>query len=95
MIDTIDFSSMTPLILGYGCMLLALLFWFVWPKAKAQRYGKKISWPRYVLHYFHPLAWILFSLASFSATRQPILAGLLIVLGGIAYFVFIVIAIKA
>ena len=95
MIDTIDFGGIAPLLMGYGFMLLALLFWFVWPKTKAQRYGNKISWPRYVLHYFHPLAWIFFSLASFFATRQPIFAGLLIVLGGIAYFIFIVIAIKA
>ena len=95
MIDNVDFGSLAPIFVGYGCMLIALLFWFVWPKAKAQPYGENISWPRYILHYFHPLAWILFGLASFFQVRQPIIAGLLLALGGIVYLTFIVIFIKA
>ena len=94
MIDAIDFGSRTPFFIGYGCMLLALVFWFIWPKAKAQPYGKGVSWPRYILHYFHPLAWVCFGLGTLLLVRQPILAGLFYIIGAIALLVFVVIAIK-
>ena len=95
MIDTIDLSSMTQSFIGYGCMLVALLFWFVWPKAKAKPYIGKISWPGYILHYFHPLAWVLFSLAAFIQTRNIILSAILAGLGGIVYVIFLVLLVKA
>lgn len=82
------------LFVGFLCFLIALLFWFVWPQRKAKPYSKRISWPGYILHYFHPLAWMLFGMAIFFQTRYPILAAILGVLGGIVYLIFIVMFIK-
>jgi len=79
---------------GFGCFLLALLFWNVWPKTKAKPY-KRISWPGYILHYFHPLAWVLLGTAAFIQVRNPVLAAILAGLGVIAYIVFILMAFKA
>jgi hypothetical protein len=79
---------------GFGCFLLALLFWNVWPKAKAKPY-KRISWPGYILHFFHPLAWVLLGTAAFIQVRNPVLAMILAGLGVIAYIVFILMAFKA
>lgn len=95
MIDSLDISSMTPTFIGYGCMLLALLFWFVWPKAKAKPYRLKLSWPGYILHYFHPLAWVFLSLAAFTQARDPIVSAVFAALGGIVYLIFLVILVKA
>jgi hypothetical protein len=82
------------LFLGFGSYLLALLFWFVWPKAKAEPY-KRLSWPGYILHYFHPLAWMLLGTAAFMQVRNPVLAAILAVLGGIVYAVFIMMFTRA
>ncbi len=90
----VDFSALVPVIVGYGCFLLALLFWFVWPKAKARPYSKKISWPGYILHYFHPLAWVFFGLAAFFLGSQPIIGIIMGVLGIITIFIFITIFLK-
>ena len=95
MIDNVDFSSIPiQLIIGFGCNLLALLFWFVWPKNKAKPYSKRISWPGYILHYFHPLAWLLLGMAAFLQERQPVVATILAALGVIVYVIFVIILTK-
>jgi hypothetical protein len=83
------------LLAGFGCNLLAFLFLFVWPKAKAKPYSKRISWPGYVLHYFHPLAWELLGIAAFLQPSQPVTAVVVAVLGVVAFVVFIVMLVKA
>jgi len=80
--------------IGFACFLLSALFWFVWPRGKAAPY-KRISWPGYILHFFHPLAWVLFGMAVFIAERSPAGALLLGVLGVAVYAVFVVLLIKA
>ena len=87
------FGIPLPLI-GFGCFLIATLFLFVWPKGKAKPY-KRISWPGYILHFFHPLAWVLLGMAAFMEFRDPGLAAVLIALGGIVYVVFVVMLVKA
>lgn len=80
--------------IAFACFILALIFWFVWPKSKAEPYHDRISWPGYILHYFHPLAWVLLGMAAFAQIRSPELAALLAGLGGIAYIVFIIMLVK-
>ena len=82
------FGIPIQLIAGFGSYLLALLFWNVWPKAKAAPY-KQLSWPGYILHYFHPLAWLLLGTAAFMQPRNPALAGIFAGLGGIVYLIFV------
>lgn len=81
-------------IIGFGCFLVSALFLFVWPKSKAKPY-KRISWPGYILHFFHPLAWVLLGMAAFLAVREPTLATISAVLGGVVYLVFVVMLVKA
>jgi hypothetical protein len=95
MIDDVDLSGLMPALIGFICFLLSLLFWFVWPKTKAKPYSKRISWPGYILHYFHPLAWVLLGMAAFFQARFPILGWGLAALGGIVYIIFIVMLVKA
>lgn len=95
MIEFDDLSAIPwQLIAGYFCFLLALLFWFFWPKGKAKPYSKRLSWPGYILHYFHPLAWMLFGMAAFLQVGQPIVAAILAVLGAITYGIFVFMLIK-
>ncbi len=81
-------------IIGFGCFLLSALFLFVWPKGKAKPY-KRISWPGYILHFFHPLAWVLLGMAAFLSLREPMLAAVTAGLGGVAYLIFVVMVVKA
>ena len=93
--ENVDMSGIPwQLVVGFGCNLLALLFWFVWPKSKADAY-KRISWPGYVLHFFHPLAWELFGIAAFMQPANLGIAVILATLGAIAYMIFIAMLIKA
>ena len=89
------FGIPIQLIAGFGSYLLALLFWNLWPKSKAAPYNGKLSWPGYILHYFHPLAWVLLGTASFMQASNPVLGGTLAGLGGIVYFIFIIIMIRS
>lgn len=82
-----------PLCVGFGCNLLALLFLFVWPKGKAERY-RSISWPRYILHYSQSLAWVFFGIAALFQTSSIWLALTLVVLGVMIYLAFLVILVK-
>ncbi len=95
MIDSIDLSSFIPMAVGFFCYLLSILFFMVWPKSKAKPYSKRLSWPGYILHYFHPFAWAFFGTGAMFQTSQPIFAGICIVLGVIAYIVFILMLLKA
>ena len=82
------------LIVGFGCFLMATLFLFLWPKTKAEPY-KRISFPGYILHYFHPLAWVLFGMGAFLSIREPGLAVITAMLGGVVYAIFILLLVKA
>ena len=80
--------------IGFGCFLIALVFYFVWPKKKAQAY-KRISWPAYVLHYFLSLACVLFAMAAFVELPNLAVSIVLFILGIAAIVVFIVTAVRA
>jgi hypothetical protein len=80
--------------IGLGCFVIAAIFFFVWPRSKAKPY-KQISWPHYILHYFHALAWILLGLAIVFLASAPIVAILLFVLGLAAYALFISMLVRA
>lgn len=73
-----------PLLVGFFCFILAGLFIYVWPKSKIKNLHS-LSFPKFVLHYFHPLAWVLFGMAAFS---QPGLPGLMVVLAGLGAVAF-------
>ena len=93
--ENVDLSEIPwQLLAGFGCNLLAVLFWVVWPKAKAKPY-KRISWPGYILHYFHPLAWELLGLAAFMQPAQLGIAIVLAALGVVVFLVFLVMLVKA
>jgi len=81
-------------VIGFACFLISFLFLLVWPKGKAKPY-KVISWPRYILHFFHPLAWVLLGMAAFLEIRQPELAAVLAGLGGVVYLIFLFVLVKA
>ncbi|RPH62172.1 MAG: hypothetical protein EHM81_02745 [Chloroflexi bacterium] len=78
-------SPLYPL-LGFGCFILALVFMYViWPRPKAGKprsFGKNL-----ILHYFHPLAWVLVGMAAFMQAR---FADMALVLAGVGILVFLV-----
>ncbi len=84
-------SLLFPL-LGFVCFLLAGLFVFVWPKSKAKVLDK-LNFPKFVLHYFHPLAWVLAGMAIFWYRPYPelgtITGGLAVLALGIFLFIFV------
>ncbi len=75
-------------IIGFICFLLAGLFIYVWPKAKAG--SKRGLWTNFMLHYFHPLALVLLGMAAFLQNRDVTTAIVTAVIGGVFYLIFLV-----
>jgi len=76
-----------PLI-GFFCFILSAIFIFVWPKSKAKEF-KTLNFPKYVLHYFHPLAWVLIGMAAFFQRSSIELMILFVGLGALVFGMFI------
>jgi hypothetical protein len=81
-------------IIGFICFVLAGIFVYIWPKSKAKAVAH-LTLPNYILHYFHPLAWVLLGMAAFMQARFPDLAAVLAGVGGIIYIVFLVLFFRA
>jgi tryptophan-rich sensory protein len=75
-------------IIGFVCFLLAGVFMLVWPKSKAKDL-QTLNFPKFVLHYFHPLAWVLIGMAAFMQRAYPELATVVAGLGILAFGMFI------
>jgi len=73
-----------PLI-GFFCFILSAIFIFVWPKSKARELNT-LNFPKFVLHYFHPLAWVLLGMAAFF---QKSFVGTAVVTAGIGILAFV------
>jgi len=82
-----------PLI-GFFCFILSAIFIFVWPKSKA-REMTTLTFPKYVLHYFHPLAWVLLGMAAFFQKNYSGTAVVIAGIGVLAYGMFIYIFIRS
>jgi Flp pilus assembly protein TadB len=88
--------------LGLGCLALAVLWYFVWPKDKTPEQFKQL--PHYrprpagiqaVLRWFHTLVWMLLAAACFfTDAGQSTLAAASALLAGVFYVVFVVTLIK-
>jgi hypothetical protein len=80
-----------PLI-GFFCFILAAVFITVWPKSKAKEL-KTLNFPKFVLHYFHPLAWVLIGMAAFLQRSHPevatVMAGVGVLILGMFIFFFV------
>lgn len=81
-------------IVGFVCFILAGIFIYVWPKAKAKAV-EHLTFPNYILHYFHPLAWVLLGMAAFMQAKAPDLAIVLAGVGGLVYLVFLALLLRA
>jgi len=80
--------------IGFACFILAFIFLYVWPKQKAQKYNR-ISWPRYILHFFQSLGWVLVGMAAIAETSSLLLSGSLAGLGLLVFVVFAIVALRA
>jgi hypothetical protein len=72
---------------GVICLGVAATYWFLWPKAAAQRTS---GWQWWVLRAFHSLVWLFLALACF--TRAPLgnwVSNTLALCGVAAYVIFI------
>ncbi len=76
-----------PLI-GFVCFILAAVFTYVWPKSTAKEL-KTLNFPKFALHYFHPLAWVLIGMAAFMQARSPNVAVIVAGIGALVYVMFI------
>jgi hypothetical protein len=81
-------------IVGFLCFILAAVFLYVWPKARAKEL-KTLNFPKFVLHYFHPLAWVLFGMGAFWQKSAPELALIFAGLGAMVFAMFIFIFIRS
>jgi hypothetical protein len=79
-------------IIGFFCFILAALFIYIWPKSKAKGL-KTLTFPKYVLRYFHPLAWVMLGMASFfqrnSSELAVVFAGIGVLIFGMFIFIFL------
>ena len=81
-------------IIGFFCFILAAIFIFIWPKSKA-RDLKTLNFPKFVLHYFHPLAWVLIGMAAFFQKSYPELAVVVAGIGALVFGMFIFIFVRS
>ena len=88
-----DIMPYTPLI-GFFCFILAAVFIYIWPKSRAKEI-KTLTFPKYVLHYFHPLAWVLVGMGVFMYLKYASMAIVLIGLGALAFGMFIYILLRS
>jgi hypothetical protein len=73
-------------IVGFFCFILALVFMYVlWPKPRADKPPRSFG-QNFILHYFHPLAWVLVGMAAFMQARFMDLS---IILAGVGVLVFL------
>jgi hypothetical protein len=90
--ENYSFSGIFYPVIGFACFLLAGLFIFVWPKSKAKVLNT-LNFPKFVLHYFHPLAWVLLGMAAFMQGKYAdigtVVAGLGILAFGMFIFIFV------
>jgi hypothetical protein len=82
-----------PLI-GFFCFILAAVFLFVWPKSRAKEL-QKLNFPKFVLHYFHPMAWVLIGMGAFWQKVAPEIAITLAGLGALAFIMFVFIFVRS
>ncbi len=75
-------------IYGFFCFILGAVFIYVWPKSRAQEI-KSLTFPNFVLHYFHPLAWVLVGMAAFMQAKFANLAAVLAGVGILAFVMFL------
>ncbi len=81
-------------IIGFFCFILAATFLYIWPKSRAKNL-EKLSFPKYVLHYFHPLAWVLIGMGAFWQKNSPEIAIITAGLGALALVMFIFVFIRS
>ena len=81
-------------LLGFFCFILAGIFMAVWPKSKAKILNT-LNFPKFVLHYFHPLAWVLIGMAAFMQASYPQLASVVAGLGALALGMFVFIFVRS
>jgi hypothetical protein len=73
-------------IVGFICFILAAVFMYgLWPRPEAGEPPRPLM-KTMLLHYFHPLAWVLFGMAAFMQARFIDMA---IILAGIGIFAFV------
>jgi len=82
-----DIMLYLPLI-GFVCFILGGVFIYVWPKSRAREI-KTLYFPNFVLHYFHPLAWVLVGMGVFMYVKYAGAAVVCIGLGILAFIMFL------
>ncbi len=82
-----------PLI-GFFCFILASIFIFVWPKSKIKNL-KDLSLENFILHYFHPLAWVIVGLGAFFQKNSPETSIIFLGSGFLIFLMFLFIYIKS
>jgi hypothetical protein len=82
-----NFIIYSPLF-GFACFILAAVFIYVWPKSRAREI-KTLNFPNFVLHYFHPLAWVLVGMGVFMYVKYASMAIIFIGLGVLAFIMFL------
>jgi hypothetical protein len=76
------------LLAGFVSFILAGVFYFVWPKSRAKELDT-LNLPKFILHYFHPLGWVLIGMGAFMQARFVSLAAVLVGLGILAILMFV------
>jgi hypothetical protein len=76
-------------IFGFICFILAAVFMYgLWPRPKAGE-PKRTLLKSMILHYFHPLAWVLVGMAAFMQARYADMAVVMAGIGILAFIMFL------
>ncbi len=86
-------SEVFILLAGFVCFILAGIFYFVWPKSRAKELDT-LNLPKFILHYFHPLGWVLIGMGAFMQARFANLAAVLVGFGILSILVFLYLLVR-
>jgi hypothetical protein len=86
---TSTFFGISYPIIGFFCFILALVFMYgLWPRPRPDKPPRTFG-QNFIIHYFHPLAWVLVGMAAFLQARFVDLAVILAGMGVLAFLMFV------
>ena len=80
---------------GVGCLVIAVVYYQIWPMPNPKRLEPRTTWQHMVLRYFHSLVWVLLAAGCFLGGFGYSMVGL--VLASLAiptYIVFLVVLLQ-
>jgi hypothetical protein len=86
-----SFLGLPLQIWGFMCYVVSAVWIFVWPRPKPEKPARSFGL-NFVLHWFHPLAWVLLGTAGLFSAESGSTAAVFLALAALAVFLGFMVA---